>query len=758
MTTLTSRTKAVAVAAAGVLALFTVWVLSGWPNGLARKAIDDLALIAVSLVALAFSVLAARARQGRLRVAWLMMSIALVMWNAAQFLWTYEELVAREVPFPSLADAYFLAFSAIACLAMVLFWNRGGGQLRGLILLDGLIVAGSLFIVSWLLIMGYLYETASATRLEFVLALAYPILDLVLVTVSAVVLVSAHSSQRLPMTLLTSGLVCLAVADSGFAYLVVQDRYVSGSLVDIGWVAGMLLLTVAAAAGRDAPSDEAAEAEMPGWASVVFPYAPLMLAAAVLAARPPQSVRFEPVLVAGLLLVVIVLLRQFLAVQLSRRLLATVAEQALRDPLTGLGNRALFGDRLGHALELRARTGTTVGVLILDFDDFKIVNDTLGHAAGDELLKQAGRRILDAVGVGDTVARLGGDEFAVIIEGDADLPQRTARRVTGAFDEPVSVDGRRLLMQTSVGLAVAGDGDGDVSARDLLKKADLAMYAAKRTRSAVRRLDADISVAAAPDADEPLLGELRRAVEERRLTLVYQPKFHLASGAAIGVEALLRWPHPERGVMTPDEFLPLVRRHSLIEPVTQFVIDTALDDARSWWSAGLQIPVAVNLFPPSLAVPQLPDRLSAALAVRGLDSAALTVEITEDVLLDDLDRTRTVLGELRERGIRVAIDDFGSGYSALWYLRDLPVDEVKLDRGFIAPIAVDPRAAAVARAVIDLAHVLLMKTVAEGVENLETANWLRRHGCDIVQGYYYSPPLTAVEVLSLPAPAAVKSS
>jgi hypothetical protein len=226
----------------------------------------------------------------------------------------------------------------------------------------------------------------------------------------------------------------------------------------------------------------------------------------------------------------------------------------------------------------------------------------------------------------------------------------------------------------------------------------------------------------------------------------------------VGVEALLRWPHPQRGIITPDEFLPIVRRNALIEPVTQFVIETALDDARDWRAAGLDIPVAVNLFPPSLAAPALPDRLGRALAERGLDSSALTVEITEDVLLDDIDLTRSVLRELRERGISVAIDDFGSGYSALWYLRDLPVDEVKLDRGFIAPVTGDPRAGAVARAVIDLAHVLLMKTVAEGVENLDTANWLRRHGCDIVQGYYFSPPLTAAELLSLPGPVAVKSS
>ena len=756
----TPRTAHVAVAAAVIFAVFSVWLLSGWSHGDALKVIDDTVIVAVSLLALGFSVLAARAAQGRLRAAWWTLVWALVAWNVGQLIWTYEELILRETPFPSPADAFFLAFPVGACVALVLFWNRSGGQFRSLILLDGVIVAGSLFIVSWLLVMGGLYEAGAASRTEFFLSLAYPVFDLVIVTIAAVGLVSAHPGQRVVMTLLTLGLICMAVADSGYAFLSAQRQYFSGDVIDIFWVAGLLLLAVAAAAAREATSDEGAESEMPGWASVWLPFAPLMFAAGVLAAKPPRATS-GPVLAIGVVLVVTVLARQFLAVQSSRRLLAAVADQALRDPLTGLGNRALFSERLDHALQMRARNGSSVAVLILDLDDFKLINDTLGHAAGDELLKRAGQRIADTVGAGDTVARLGGDEFAVIISGDAVLPDVAARRVMDAFDEPVNVDGRELSMRPSVGLAVAAAGQSDLSADELLKEADLAMYAAKRSRSSLRRFGGAAAVAdTVGDAeDEPsLLRDLRGAIDSRQLTLVYQPKFSLAGGDVVGVEALLRWPHPERGLLTPDEFLPLVRRHGLIEPVTQFVIDTALDDARAWHAAGVDIPVAVNLFPRSMAALQLPDRLGRALSVRGLNSSALTVEITEDALLDDIECTRQVLTGLRERGISVAIDDFGSGYSALWYLRDLPVDEVKLDRGFIAPIAVDPRAAAVARAVIDLAHVLLMKTVAEGVENRQTADWLRRHGCDIVQGYYFSPPLSAMEVLSLPVPTAVKSS
>lgn len=753
-----SKTARLAFVSALILVAFACLVFTDWVGESTVRAVDDLLLPLLSGIAAVFAAGAARSTRGRIRSGWIAMVVALAGFAIGEAIWCYDDLILQQAPFPSTADGFFLVFPVGVCVALLFFRTPTSRQSQGQVVLDGLIVAGSLFIVSWTLVMKQIYEAGAASRLEVVLLIAYPAADLVILTVAAVVFFGARSGQRLTMTLLGLGVVAMALADTGYAYLSAQKEYVAGNRIDIVWVAGLLLLTVAAAVGRQDKFEDRPRDELPGWASFWFPYAPLMAAVAVVATQPPSEFASAPVLPVGILLVVCVLARQAVAVNENRRLLAEVTDQAMRDPLTGLANRVLFQDRLDHAMQSRHRTGTPIGVLILDLDDFKLINDSLGHAAGDELLQQVGQRISTCVGSGDTVARLGGDEFAVMTVGAVDLLEAIGDRVVKAFADPVIVEGHDVVMRPSIGLAVTAAEEPDVSADELLKRADLAMYAAKRSRASVRLFSREMREAHSRDDEARLLRELRGAVDRNELTLVYQPKFDLKSGALAGVEALLRWPHADRGVLTPDQFLPLVRRHGLIDAVTDFVINTALDDARDWFGAGLDVAVAINVFPPSLAALQLPDRLDRAVRARGLPSSALTVEITEDVLLDDIDRTRIVLSELRDRGISVAIDDFGSGYSALWYLRDLPVGEVKLDRSFIAPIAVDPRAAAVASAVIDLAHVLCMTTVAEGVENAETADWLRQHGCDIVQGYYFSPPLSAAEVLTLRAPVAVKSS
>ena len=471
------------------------------------------------------------------------------------------------------------------------------------------------------------------------------------------------------------------------------------------------------------------------------------------------------VLTVAVSLVIAVLFRQFLVVGQNQRLLAVVADQALRDPLTGLANRFLFNDRLQHAVELhRGELFGSLAVLTLDLDDFKLVNDELGHAAGDVLLVEVAKRILEAVRSGDTVARLGGDEFAILIEKGPESPDSVAQRVIEAFDEPFEVDGHALSIRPSVGLSVGSARDLDLRADVLLKQSDLAMYSAKRTQAAgvltfgvdtgpLRRLEFTSSVRRGAEAQDgaagsELRGELRRAIERGELAMVYQPKIDLGGdGRVVGVEALVRWPHPEHGLLTPAEFFPLVRRTDLMKSMTELVFDLVFADSARWREAGRTVPVAVNLFAPSFNDSELPPRLTAALSGYGLASTELTLEITEDLVIEDVHRTRTVLERLRECGIRVSIDDFGSGFSGLHYLRELPVDEVKLDQQFVRPILEDRRAAAIVRAVIDLSHEMQVTCVAEGVESAAVADRLQEYGCDLAQGYHFSPPIGASSLL-----------
>jgi diguanylate cyclase len=377
-----------------------------------------------------------------------------------------------------------------------------------------------------------------------------------------------------------------------------------------------------------------------------------------------------------------------------------------------------------------------------------------------------GERLSRCARPGDTVARLGGDEFALLLEGRLDRSHLIAENILEAFEEPFLIDGQEMLLRPSVGMAVTSSAEPDLAPEGLVTRADLAMYAAKRSRNSgvltfstdMMLVDPDVMEESGTRAGSPasngasqvrLLGELRHAIDRGDLDVVYQPKLELRTGRVVGVEALLRWPHPQLGVLRPDTFISLVRQQGLMRPVTDLVLEKALDDAARWVLLGAGTSVAVNMFAPFLRDMKLPDRLRSALTDRDLPADMLTVEITEDVVLNELGQVMAVLQGLRDCGIRVAIDDFGSGYSALSYLRDLRIDEVKLDRHFIASVTSHERAAAVVRAVIDLSHELGITVVAEGVEDAETAVWLREHGCDIGQGYYLGMPVAASMVEDL---------
>jgi diguanylate cyclase (GGDEF)-like protein len=449
----------------------------------------------------------------------------------------------------------------------------------------------------------------------------------------------------------------------------------------------------------------------------------------------PVAGIFEAVLV--LLFVALVPMLRRVSVRI-RRQVTEIERRAHYDELTGLANRSLFRARVGE-------TGDGAAVLLLDLDHFKEVNDALGHDLGDELLRAVGDR-LQALCDGETVARLGGDEFALLVpHSSSEAAAALAARIHETLDRPFEIGGVPLEIGASVGIAVAGEhGDG---AEALLRHADVAMYAAKTAQSGTAVYDP------AEDTNDAerlaLAGELRRAIEEQQLTVYYQPKAELATGEIVGVEALVRWIHPERGFIPPDAFVSLAERTGLVKPLSRFVVRSAVEQCAAWAAEGLDLHVAVNLTIPDLLDLDLPDRIASLLAETGVPASKLELEVTESTILADPFRVGHVIDRLRAQGVGFAIDDFGTGYSSLAYLKQLPVQTLKIDRSFVGDMLESGSDAAIVRSTIDLAQNLGLRIVAEGVETEATWDALRAQGCTLAQGYLISKPLPAAQLAPL---------
>ncbi|WP_406716104.1 putative bifunctional diguanylate cyclase/phosphodiesterase [Streptomyces althioticus] len=408
------------------------------------------------------------------------------------------------------------------------------------------------------------------------------------------------------------------------------------------------------------------------------------------------------------------------------------AEEQLRDPLTGLPNRQWLQERIWTALDDAERAGSRAALMLIDLDRFRSVNDTLGHLAGDRLLLQIADRLRAALPRGAEAARLGGDEFAVLLPAadSTTSATRAARGLVAALSSPLDLDGLTLVLEASAGVAVFPDHASD--AEGLLRRADVAMYQAKRDRTGVEAYESK------RDSNTPdrlgLLGDLRRALDAHEVELHYQPKVRF-DGQVSGLEALVRWVHPERGRVPPDEFIAIAESSGLMPQLTEYVLETALGQVAAWRSQGLFVPVAVNVSPRDVHSPGFAGSVAARLARHGVPAGALQLEITEHVLLEDPTRAADTLNALTGHGVKMSLDDFGTGYSSLVHLRRLPVSELKIDRSFVARLAVDTEDAEIVRCTIDLAHSLGLLVVAEGVEDDETWERLRDLRCDAVQGW-----------------------
>ena len=416
------------------------------------------------------------------------------------------------------------------------------------------------------------------------------------------------------------------------------------------------------------------------------------------------------------------------------------------DALTGLPNRLLLHDRLTHALDRAKRDGSHVALINMDFDRFKNINDTLGHPVGDAMLKHAAERLTGILPAGETLARWGGDEFIILLEKNANLHEVSslANQLKASFAEPMNFDGHELTITSSLGISLFPE-DGD-DPDTLLKNAELALYKAKKKgRNTVSFFSADLSEGTLDRLH--MENQLRGACSRNELLLHYQPQFNLSSSELIGVEALVRWQHPELGMVSPAKFIPLAEETGLIEEIGLWVLHEACRQMVEWQSAGLKIPrVSVNLSVQQIEKDTLLAQVTQVLAESGLDAARLELEVTESTIMNEPDKAASALHELKALGVQLAIDDFGTGHSSLSYLKRLPLDRLKIDQSFVRDIGKDANDETISRAIISMARSLRLETVAEGIEKEEHAEFLRREGCNHGQGYLFSRPVPAGQI------------
>ena len=421
--------------------------------------------------------------------------------------------------------------------------------------------------------------------------------------------------------------------------------------------------------------------------------------------------------------------------------------QALYDSLTGLPNRALFTDRLAHACVAAQRHHRGVAILFLDVDEFKLVNDSLGHVAGDEFLVALGRRLVENLRAGDSVARLGGDEFTVLLEEftHPDDAVRAAARISIELHRPFTLSGRPRFVTVSGGLALSADAAGQNLPDQLMREADIALHDAKRSGKAQIKIF-EPSMARFVEKRLDLETDLRWAVERKELRLHYQPLVNLATGTMDGMEALVRWEHPLRGLVQPTEFIPLAEENGLIIPIGRWVLEEACRQACAWQAtspAGRPQVMSLNLSARQLQAPDLVDNVDGALRASGLDPTSLRLEITESAVMRDAASSIATLNGLKKVGVQPAVDDFGTGYSSLGYLQRFPLDSIKVDQSFVGEMVHNAAAQTIVEAVIALAHALGLDVTAEGVETAEQLSRLRGLQCDHAQGFYFSRPVAS---------------
>jgi diguanylate cyclase (GGDEF)-like protein len=670
------------------------------------------------------------------RWGWAALGTGLLFFTTGSVLFTAVVQYFNPIPSPSIADFAFLSDYPLAFLGISLLVRETVPNISKTIWVDALIAALGVAALEATLVIGPISEGIHGAFATVATNIAYPIGDVVLVSmVVGVFAVRGWRPGRLWWTL-GAGLLLFAGADSIYLLRVTSGTYVVGTPLDSLWAVAALLMGLAAWAGMHPRVRSAPTIQAPNFVPVLFLLSSLGIVV---------YATTHPVLRVGVILATTTLVIAIARSAYAFRELRTLADsnrEARTDDLTGLPNRRLFFERLVACFDA-GTTSTRLAVLMIDLDRFKEINDSLGHHVGDDVLRQLGPRLTAAVGSTGTVARLGGDEFGLVLSPLTDPSEaiEVAERVRTALRQPFQLEGMSLRVDASIGIALAPD--HGITPESLLQKADLAMFVAKRAHAPWQIYSSEQDQNARERLD--LMEALRDAIGRGEIVPYYQPILDLSRGRVIKAEALARWKHPQRGVLAPAVFLDLVSDAGLMEPFTMSVLDQALGQQARWAARGYEIGVSVNISAASLRDETLPDKVEACIAAHGVDAARVTIEITEDCFMADPVQALEILERMRGLGVELSIDDFGTGFSSLTYLRRLPVTELKLDRTFLTGAAGDERAVAVIRSTVDLAHSLGLRIIAEGIENLETLALVDDLGCDAAQGYLMGRPVPSEE-------------
>ena len=666
------------------------------------------------------------------RMAWRVLSIGLVVFMCGN---VYGSVVVgdRDI-FPSPADAMWLTFYVLAYVAIIGLVRSRVTRFPASSWLDGAVggLGVAALVVAWVL--GPTLDVTGGKLSVVATTLAYPAAEIVLIVVLITSAVAIRARDA-AFGLLGAGIAVFCVADVLYMFREAAGTYAEGGLLDVGWpLAAVLMGFAAGTSGRSSVASN----EMTQQFAVPSLFAATSIGLLVAGQRHEISMVAIVLATASLLVAVVrvtLTVREVKALAMSRL-------EARTDQLTGLANRRRAVELLVEAVD---ESDHPSALLIIDLDRFKEINDSLGHGAGDVVLCHAGRRLLTAAPNSSVVARIGGDEFALILpDHTASQASVVAARLRQALVEPIDLDGMQIVMDASIGIACAPA--HGTTAEAIMASADTAMYRAKRERTGVEIFTVDVDTTS-PDLFE-LLADLRAAFGKRQFTLHYQPQMSLRTGEVVGVEALVRWHHPERGLVSPGRFLPLLEQTNQMRALTAFVLRQALADAAELRLAGQAVRMSVNVSASDLVDEGLADIIAELLDEHGLDPRMLVVEITEDTVMIDRVRSLRTLRHIRALGVHISVDDYGTGRASLSYIRDLPITELKLDRSFLEGVPADTHNAAIVRSTIELSHSLHLPLVAEGVEDERALEWLRQLGCDLGQGFHISRPLPFSQLLA----------